>query len=88
MFDLLKPGKGFAITFDNGRRVEVDFGPMSQSEKVNSSQKECDTFPQSMNAEIRSYEKGDTKPSFVRNYATAEDLANILHLAVTGIVME
>ena len=66
MFDMLKPGKGYAMTFANGTRVEVDFGPMSRSEKINSSQRECDNAPASRNAEIRVYRKGESQPSFAQ----------------------
>jgi hypothetical protein len=79
MFNFLKPGKGYAITFANGRRVEVDFGPMSRSEKKNSSQKECDHSPASRNAEIRVYMPGETMPSLVRANCTAEEFADILY---------
>jgi hypothetical protein len=79
MFDFLKPGKGFSLTFNNKVRVEIDFGPMSRSEKINSSQRECDHFPASNNAEIRVYLPGEIKPSETRDYATVEQLADILH---------
>lgn len=89
MFDLLKLGKGYSMTFDSGRRVEVDFGPMSNSEKVNSSQKECDHAPASSDAEIRVFEPGDgSKPSFVRNNAKLEDLASILNDAASAPIRQ
>jgi len=79
MFDMLKPGKGYAMTLANGTRIEVDFGPMSQSEKVNSSQKECDVSPQSRDAEIRIYEPGSgVTPSFIRGNSSVDDLADIM----------
>lgn len=78
MFDFLKPGKGFSLTFDDGRRIEVDFGPMSRSEKLNSSQKECDHQPASRDAEIRIYLPGETQPSFVRNNCSVENFADIV----------
>lgn len=78
MFDMLKPGKGYAITFANGNRVEVDFGPMSRSEKFNSSQKECDHQPASRDAEIRVYVPDNQVPSETYYNTSAEDLINIL----------
>ncbi len=79
MFDYLKPGKGYAITFRDGRRIEVDFGPMSRSEKINASQRECDHSPASRDAEIRVYMPGDGgTPSFVTFNATPEDFVTIL----------
>jgi hypothetical protein len=78
MFDLLKPGKGFALTFKDGKRVEIDFGPMSHSEKVNSTQKECDHSPASRDAEVRVYTPGNTAPTFMRGNVTVEDLITIL----------
>ena len=79
MFDFLKPGKGYAITLSNGRRIEVDFGPLSHSEKINSSQKECDHSPASRDAEIRVYEPGDTtKPSEVIYNATPDNFCALL----------
>lgn len=85
MFDFLKPGKGYAMTLDNKTRIEVDFGPMSNSEKKNSSQRECDHSPASRNAEIRVYVPGDgSKPSLVRNNATVEDFFDIIKQAGTN----
>lgn len=79
MFDFLKPGKGYAITLNNGRRIEVDFGPMSRSEKNNSSQKECDHSPASRDAEIRVYMPDDkATPSDVYYNADADMLVKVL----------
>ena len=55
MFKLLKPSVGFVLTFDNGHTVEVDFGPMSESEKKNASKKECEMNSASGDAEVRHY---------------------------------
>ncbi len=81
MFDFLKPGKGFAITFNSGNRVEIDFGPLSHSEKKNASQKECDHSPASRNCEFRFYRKGEAVPSFIKDFVTPDELPKLLEIA-------
>lgn len=72
MFKVL-PGKGFAITFENGTLVEIDFGPLSQSENKNISKEAFKaTGGQSGTAEFRVYRKGDSSPSAVHDNVTAE----------------
>ena len=79
MFHLL-PGKGFALTFANRVRAEIDFGPLSQSENKNISKEafkaangNCGT------AEVRIYKPGDgSQPSVVHDNVKADTLVKLL----------
>jgi hypothetical protein len=78
MFQLLK-GKGFALTLADGTKLEVDFGPMSRSENINISKQAFEaTGGKSRDAEIRVFQPGESRPSFVRTKASVDDLATLI----------
>lgn len=79
MFELLQ-GKGFALTLASGERVEVDFGPLSNSTNRNISKEAFKaTGGKSLNAEIRVYNTTQREPTLIRNNASVEDFLAIVN---------
>ena len=82
MFQVI-PGHGFALTFGNGVRAEIDFGPLSHSENRNiSKQAFAAANGKSGNAELRIYQPGDRQPSVRHDNVTPAEL--VAHLAAYG----
>lgn len=82
MFELLKNThmgglSGFAMTLSNGRRIEVDFGPLSESEGKNRTKKEFEHNMRSSNAEVRIYEDGQQRPYETLSNCTPEQFFGI-----------
>jgi hypothetical protein len=86
MFEFLKnthmgglTGMAFTVV-STGQRIELDFGPLSQSERNSATKKEFENNPRSANAEVRIYSK-DGNLEFNRSNMSVEEFFDLVSQA-------